>query len=161
MHAAGRIGQVDVMVTLVVAPSRNVRTSQICVRRYIAIDIITRQKRNIQLRLLSSEKELIQYINYRLMEKVFQLIEKSILIAQVLRAEGKIGCITYDLFRHNIQQIEEELRKYSFTEGPDEKSFSNVEKYVNEHINYADTDSLIIELGRRSFFVKKIEEEEV
>ena len=94
------------------------------------------------------------------MEKVFQLIEKAILIAQVLRAEGKIGCITYDLFRHNIKQIEEELRKYTFTDGPDEKSFSNVEKYVNEHINYADTDSLIIELGRRSFFVKKIEEEE-
>lgn len=55
--------------------------------RYIATDIITRQKRDIQLRLLSSEKELIQYINYRLMEKVFQLIEKAILIAQVLRAE--------------------------------------------------------------------------
>ena len=160
MHAAGRIGQVDVMVTLVVAPSRNVRTSQICIRRYSAIGIITRQKRNIQLRLLSSEKELSVKI-YRLMEKVFQLIEKAILIAQVLRAEGKIGCITYDLFRHNIQQIEEELRKYSFTEGPDEKSFSNVEKYVNEHINYADTDSLIIELGRRSFFVKKIGEEDV
>ena len=160
MHAAGRIGQVDVMVTLVVAPSVNVRTSQICIRRYSAIGIITRQKRNIQLRLLSSEKELSVKI-YRLMEKVFQLIEKEILIAQVLRAEGKIGCITYDLFRHNIQQIEAELRKYSFTEGPDEKSFSNVEKYVNEHINYADTDSLIIELGRRSFFVKKIGEEDV
>ena len=95
------------------------------------------------------------------MEKIFQLTEKAILIAQVLRAEGKIGCITYDLFRHNIKQIEEELRKYTFTDGHDEKSFSNVEKYVNEHINYADTDSLIIELGRRSFFVKKIEEEEV
>ena len=95
------------------------------------------------------------------MDEIFQLTEKAILIAQVLRAEGKIGCITYDLFRHNIQQIEAELRKYSFTEGPDEKSFSNVEKYVNEHINYADTDSLIIELGRRSFFVKKIGEEDV
>ena len=95
------------------------------------------------------------------MEKIFQLTEKAILIAQVLRAEGKIGCITYDLFRNNIQQIEAELRKYSFTEGPDEKSFSNVEKYVNEHINYADTDTLIIELGRRSFFVKKIGEEDV
>ena len=58
MHAAGRIGQVDVMVTLVVAPSVNVRISQIYVRRYIATDIITRQKRNIQLRLMSSEKEL-------------------------------------------------------------------------------------------------------
>ena len=95
------------------------------------------------------------------MEKIFQLTEKAILIAKVLRAEGKIGCITYDLFRNNIQQIEAELRKYTFSEGPAEKSFSNVEKYVNEHINYADTDSLIIELGRRSFFVKKIEEEDV
>ena len=90
------------------------------------------------------------------MEKVFQLIEKAILIAQVLRAEGKIGCITYDLFRQNIRQIEVELRKYTFREGPDEKSFSNVEKYVNEHINYADTDSLIMELGRRNFGVKRL-----
>lgn len=89
------------------------------------------------------------------MEKVFQLIEKAILIAQVLRSEGKIGCITYDLFRQNIRQIEVELRKYTFREGTDEKSFSNVEKYVNEHINYADTDSLIMELGRRNFVVKK------
>lgn len=95
------------------------------------------------------------------MEEIFQLTEKAILIAQVLRTEGKIGCITYDLFRQNIQQIEVELRKYTFTEGPDEKTFSNVEKYVNEHINYADTDSLIIELGRRNFSVKKIEEEDV
>lgn len=95
------------------------------------------------------------------MEEIFQLTEKAILIAQILRTEGKIGCITYDLFRQNIQQIEVELRKYTFTEGPDEKTFSNIEKYVNEHINYADTDSLIIELGRRNFGVKKIEEEDV
>ena len=95
------------------------------------------------------------------MEKIFQLIEKANLIAEILESEGKINIDTYGLLHGNIQQIEEELRKYSFTEGPDEKSFSNVEKYVNEHINYADTDSLIIELGRRSFFVKKIEEEEV
>ena len=70
MHAAGRIGQVDVMVTLVVAPSRNVRTSQIYVRRYIATGIITRQKRNIQLRLMSSEKELSVKI-YILWKKYF------------------------------------------------------------------------------------------
>ena len=94
------------------------------------------------------------------MEKIFQLTEKANLIAEILESEGKINIDTYGLLHGNIQQIEEELRKYSFTEGPDEKSFSNVEKYVNEHINYADTDSLIIELGRRSFFVKKIEEEE-
>ena len=95
------------------------------------------------------------------MEKIFQLTEKANLIAEILESEGKINIDTYGLLHGNIQQIEEELRKYSFTEGPDEKTFSNVEKYVNEHINYADTDSLIIELGRRSFFVKKIGEEEV
>ena len=95
------------------------------------------------------------------MEEIFNLIDKANLIAEILESEGKINIDTYGLLHGNIQQIEEELRKYSFTEGPDEKSFSNVEKYVNEHINYADTDSLIIELGRRSFFVKKIEEEEV
>ena len=95
------------------------------------------------------------------MEKIFQLTEKANLIAEILESEGKINIDTYGLLHGNIQQIEEELRKYTFTEGPDEKSFSNVEKYVNEHINYADTDSLIIELGRRSFFVKKIGEEEV
>lgn len=92
------------------------------------------------------------------MEEIFQLTENAILIAQVLRAEGKIGCITYDLFRQNIQQIEVELRKYTFTEGPDEKTFSNIEKYVNEHINYSDTDSLIMELEKRGFDVKKMEE---
>ena len=95
------------------------------------------------------------------MEKIFQLTEKANLIAEILESEGKINIDTYGLLHGNIQQIEEELRKYSFTEGPDEKSFSNVEKYVNEHINYADTDSLIIELGRRNFFVKKINEEDV
>ena len=95
------------------------------------------------------------------MEEIFNLIDKANLIAEILESEGKINIDTYGLLHGNIQQIEEELRKYSFTEGPDEKSFINVEKYVNEHINYADTDSLIIELGRRSFFVKKIEEEEV
>ena len=94
------------------------------------------------------------------MEEIFNLIDKANLIAEILESEGKINIDTYGLLHGNIQQIEEELRKYSFTEGPDEKTFSNVEKYVNEHINYADTDSLIIELGRRSFFVKKIEEEE-
>ena len=95
------------------------------------------------------------------MEEIFNLIDKANLIAEILESEGKINIDTYGLLHGNIQQIEAELRKYSFTEVPDEKSFSNVEKYVNEHINYADTDSLIIELGRRSFFVKKIEEENV
>ena len=87
------------------------------------------------------------------MEEIFNLIEKVILIAQILRSEDKIGCITYDLLRTNIRQIDVELRKYTFTECPDEKTFSNVEKYVNEHINYADTDSLIKELEGRGYCV--------
>ena len=95
------------------------------------------------------------------MEEIFNLIDKANLIAEILESEGKINIDTYGLLHGNIKQIEAELRKYTFSEGPDEKSFSNVEKYVNEHINYADTDSLIIELGRRSFFVKKIGEEDV
>ena len=95
------------------------------------------------------------------MEEIFNLIDKANLIAEILESEGKINIDTYGLLHGNIQKIEAELRKYTFSEGPDEKSFSNVEKYVNEHINYADTDSLIIELGRRSFFVKKIGEEDV
>lgn len=95
------------------------------------------------------------------MEEIFNLIEKANLIAEILEAEGKINIDTYGLLHGNIQQIEVELRKYTFSEGLDEKTFSNVEKYVNEHINYADTDSLIIELGRRNFSVKKIEEEDV
>ena len=95
------------------------------------------------------------------MEEIFNLIDKANLIAEILESEGKINIDTYGLLHGNIKQIEAELRKYTFSEGPDEKSFSNVEKYVNEHINYADTDSLIIELGRRSFFVKTIGEEDV
>lgn len=85
------------------------------------------------------------------MEEIFQLTEKAILIAQVLRTEGKIAPITYDLFRHNIQQIEVALRKYTFSEGPDKKSFSNMEKFVNEHINYADSGTMVEELHRRGF----------
>ena len=95
------------------------------------------------------------------MEEIFNLIDKANLIAEILESEGKINIDTYGLLHGNIQQIEAELRKYTLRECPEEKSFSNVEKYVNEHINYADTDSLIIELGRRSFFVKKIGEEDV
>lgn len=68
MHTAGRIRQADVRIALVVTPSRNVRTSWILFGRYTATGIITRRKRNIHVRLLSSEKELIHYFvkNYSL-----------------------------------------------------------------------------------------------
>nr|DAL27075.1 MAG TPA_asm: hypothetical protein [Caudoviricetes sp.] len=98
------------------------------------------------------------------MEKVFQLIENAVLIAEILRSEGKIGCITYRMLRNNIRQIDVELRKYTFTEAPSGMTFSNTEKFVNEHINYADSETLFEELHRRDFRVsggKLVREEDV
>lgn len=94
------------------------------------------------------------------MKEIFQLIEKANLIAEILEAEGKISVDTYGLLHGNIGQIDVELRKYTFCEGPEEKSFSNIEKYVNEHINYADSDFLIAELKGRGYCVlsKKVKE---
>lgn len=94
------------------------------------------------------------------MEKVFQLIEKAILIAQILRAEGKIGCITYDLLRSDISQIDVELHKYTFSEEPSGMTFSNTEKFVNEHINRADSQTLLAELERRGYNVGWIQKKE-
>lgn len=94
------------------------------------------------------------------MEKVFQLIEKAILIAQILRTEGKIGCITYDILRNDIRQIDVELRKYTFTEDPSGMTFSNTEKFVNENINHADSQTLLAELERRGYNVGWIQKKE-
>lgn len=85
------------------------------------------------------------------MKEIFQLIDKANLIAEVLEAEGKISLDTYGLLHGNIKQIGVELRKCIFTEGPEEKSFSNMEKFVNEHINYADSVAMVEELHRRGF----------
>lgn len=85
------------------------------------------------------------------MEEIFNLIEKANLIAEILEAEGKINIDTYGLLHGNISQIDVELRKHTFSEGLDEKSFSNMEKFVNEHINYADSGTIVEELHRRGF----------
>lgn len=85
------------------------------------------------------------------MEEIFKLIEKANLIAEILEAEGKINIDTYGLLHGNIQQIDVELRKHTFSEGPDKKSFSNMETFVNEHINYADSGTMVEELHRRGF----------
>lgn len=94
------------------------------------------------------------------MEEVFQLIENAMLIAKILRAEGKIGCITYDLLRDNIRQIDVELRKYTFSEDPSGMSFSNTEKFVNESINYADSQTMLEELYRRGFNVDNVKKKD-
>lgn len=87
------------------------------------------------------------------MEKVFKLIDKIIVIAKVLCMEGKIQKQTYDEIRLSLVDMEDELYKFTITDPTSSKSFSNIEKFVNEHINYADSETLFEELHRRGFRV--------
>lgn len=98
------------------------------------------------------------------MEKVFKLIDKIIVIAKVLCMEGKIQKQTYDEIRLSLVDMEDELYKFTITDPTSSKSFSNIEKFVNEHINYADSETLFEELHRRGFRVsggKLVREEDV
>ena len=85
------------------------------------------------------------------MDKVFKQIDKIIIIIKVLCMEGKIQKNTYDEIRLSLVDMEDELRKFTITDSTSGKSFSNMEKFVNEHINYADSGTLINELHRRGF----------
>lgn len=85
------------------------------------------------------------------MEKVFKLIDKIIIIVKVLCMEGKIQKQTYDEIRLSLVDMEDELNKFAITDPASGKSFSNIEKFVNEHINYADSGTLVEELHRRGF----------
>lgn len=85
------------------------------------------------------------------MEKVFKQIDKIILIVKVLCMEGKIQKQTYDEIRLSFVDMEDELNKFAITDPTSGKSFSNMEKFVNEHINYADSQTMLEELHRRGF----------
>ena len=85
------------------------------------------------------------------MEKVFKQIDKIIIIIKVLCMEGKIQKNTYDEIRLSLVDMEDELKRFTITDSTSDKSFSNMEKFVNEHINYADSGTLINELHRRGF----------
>lgn len=87
------------------------------------------------------------------MEKVFKQMDKIILIVKVLCMEGKIQKQTYDEIRLYLVDMEDELNKFVLTDPTSGKSFSDMEKFVNEHINYADSGTLFEELHRRGFRV--------
>lgn len=98
------------------------------------------------------------------MEKVFKQIDKIITIVKVLCMEGKIQKQTYDEIRLSLVDMKDELNKFTITDPTSSKSFSNIEKFVNEHINYADSETLFEELHRRGFRVsggKLVREEDV
>lgn len=98
------------------------------------------------------------------MEKVFKLIDKIAIIIKVLCLDGKIKKLVYDEVRLSLEDMKDELNKFTITDPTSSKSFSNMEKFVNEHINYADSETLFEELYRRGFRVsggKLVREEDV
>lgn len=94
------------------------------------------------------------------MEKVFKQIDKIIIIIKVLCMEGKIQKNTYDEIRLSLVDMKDELNKFTITDPTSEKSFTNMEKLVNEHINYAEVQTMLVELERRGFNVDKIQKKE-
>ena len=98
------------------------------------------------------------------MEKVFQQIDKIVTIVKVLCMEGKIQKQTYDEIILSLVDMKDELSKFTITDPTSGKSFSGMEQFVNEHINYADSETLFEELHRRGFRVsggKLVREEDV
>lgn len=87
------------------------------------------------------------------MEKVFKLIDKIVIIIKVLCMEGKIQKLTYDEIRLSLVDMADKLNKFAITDPTSGKTFSNTEKFVNERINYADSETLFEELHRRGFRV--------
>ena len=93
------------------------------------------------------------------MEKVFKQIDKIVTIVKVLCMEGKIKKLVYDEIILSLEDMKDELNKFTITDPTSSKSFSNIEKFVNEHINYADSETLFEELHRRGFNVDNVKKE--
>ena len=93
------------------------------------------------------------------MEKVFKQIDKIVTIVKVLCMDGKIKKLVYDEIILSLEDMKEELNKFTITDPTSSKSFSNIEKFVNEHINYADSETLFEELHRRGFNVDNVKKE--
>lgn len=85
------------------------------------------------------------------MEKVFKQIGKIVTIVKVLCMEGKIQKQTYEEIILSLVDMKDELNKFTITDPASGKSFSDMEQFVNEHINYADSGTLAEELHRRGF----------
>ena len=93
------------------------------------------------------------------MEKVFKQIDKIVTIVKVLCMEGKIQKQTYDEIRLSLVDMEDELNKFAITDPASVKSFSDMEQFVNEHINYAEVQTMLVELERRGFNVDNVKKE--
>ena len=93
------------------------------------------------------------------MEKVFKLIDKIAIIIKVLCLDGKIKKLVYDDIILYLEDMKDELNKFTITDPTSSKSFSNIEKFVNEHINYADSETLFEELDRRGSNVDNVKKE--
>lgn len=93
------------------------------------------------------------------MEKVFKLIDKIAIIMKVLCLDGKIKKLVYDEIILSLEDMKDELNKFTITDPTSSKSFSNIEKFVNEHINYANSETLFEELHRRGSNVDNVKKE--
>lgn len=94
------------------------------------------------------------------MDKVFKQMDKIITIIKVLYMERRIKKQTHDEIRLSLVDMEDELNKFTITDPASDKSFTNMEKLVNEHINYAEVQTMLVELERRGFNVDKIQKED-
>ena len=93
------------------------------------------------------------------MEKVFKLIDKIAIIMKVLCLDGKIKKLVYDEIILSLEDMKDELNKFTITDPASGKSFSDMEQFVNEHINYADSETMREELSRRGSNVDNVKKE--
>lgn len=73
--------------------------------------------------------------------------------------DGKIKKLVYDDIILSLEDMKDELNKFTITDPTSSKSFSNIEKFVNENINYADSQTMLEELYRRGFNVDNVKKE--
>lgn len=94
------------------------------------------------------------------MENVFKLIDKIAIIIKVSCFDGKIKKLVYDDIILSLEDMKDELNKFTITAPTSSKSFSNMEKFVNNHINYADSQIMLEELRIRGFNVDNVKKED-
>ena len=78
---------------------------------------------------------------------------------KVLCLDGKIKKLVYDEIILSLEDMKDEINKFTITDPTSSKSFSNIEKFVNEHINYADSETMREELSRRGSNVDNVKKE--
>jgi hypothetical protein len=74
--------------------------------------------------------------------------------------EGKIQKQTYEEIILSLVDMKDELNKFAITDPASGKSFSDMDKFVNENINYADSQTMLEELYRRGFNVDNVKKED-